>query len=88
MLQFGKMLFVERILALPSGEGGRAQARPGEVSSVNAYPQRTFDTPSAPVCATSAAPPVGEPRVLCKQQFVCRYAKTLRTVIHTEDFGM
>ena len=67
--QSGKLLFVERTLALPSGEGGRAPARSGEVSSVKAYQQPTFDTPSAPVCATSAAPPEGEPRVLCKQQF-------------------
>ena len=73
---FGKLLFVERTLALPSGEGGRAPARSGEVSSVKAYQQPTFDTPSAPVCATSAAPPEGEPRVLCKQQFSTLLSQT------------
>ena len=44
--QDDKLLFVERTLALPSGEGGRAPARPGEVSWVKAYQQPTFDTPS------------------------------------------
>ena len=63
--QSGKLLFVERTLALPSGEGGRAPARSGEVSPTKEYSQRTFDTPSVSPFGLTA-PPEGEPSSIAR----------------------